>query len=305
MTTARSLSGRVAVVAGATRGAGRGIAVELGARGATVYVTGRSTRAGRSSMNRPETIEETADLVTAAGGHGVPVRCDHSSVPEVDALRARLEAEQGGRLDVLVNDVWGGDPLAQFVPFWEHDLEDGLRLWRNGIATHMITSHRLVPLMLRRRAGLVVEVTDGDRDDYRGSLFYDQVKTSVIRLARAQAEELAPHGISAVAFTPGFLRSEWMLDHLGVTEATWRDAVAEDPHFALSETPRFVGRAVAALAADPDVGRFTGRALSSWGLAREYGFTDVDGSRPDWGRWFEEVYLAGRDPREVDPAEYR
>jgi NAD(P)-dependent dehydrogenase (short-subunit alcohol dehydrogenase family) len=299
------LAGRVAVVAGATRGAGRGIAVELGALGATVYATGRSTRAGRSPMNRPETIEETAELVDAAGGRGVAVRCDHASVADVDALRARLESDEGGRLDVLVNDVWGGDALAAFVPFWEHDLDDGLRLWRNGVETHMITSHRLVPLMLARRSGLVVEVTDGDRDDYRGSLFYDQVKSSVIRLARAQAEELRPHGIAAVAVTPGFLRSEEMLDHLGVTEAGWRDAVAQDPHFAVSETPRLVGRAVAAVAADPRAGRFSGRVLTSWGLAREYGFTDADGSSPDWGRWFEDVVAPGRDPRTVDAAAYR
>jgi len=295
----------VAVVAGGTRGAGRGIAVALGALGATVYVTGRSTRAGRSEMGRPETIEETAELVDAAGGQGVAVRCDHLSVADVDALRGRLEAGRGGRLDVLVNDVWGGDALMRFVPFWRHDLADGLRLWRNGIETHMITSHRLVPLMVARRSGLVVEITDGDRDDYRGSLYYDQVKASVIRLARAQAQELRPHGVSAVAVTPGFLRSEEMLDHFGATESTWREAVAADPHFAISETPAYVGRAVAALASDPSVARFSGRALSSWGLAREYGFTDADGSRPDWGRWFEDVVLTGRDAATVDPAAYR
>lgn len=299
------LTGRVAVVAGGTRGAGRGIAVALGALGATVYVTGRSTRAGRSEMGRPETIEETAALVDAAGGHGVAVRCDHLSVADVDALRGRLEAERGGRIDVLVNDVWGGDALMRFVPFWEHDLADGLRLWRNGIETHMITSHRLVPLMVARGSGLVVEITDGDRDDYRGSLYYDQVKASVIRLARAQSQELRPHGVSAVAVTPGFLRSEEMLDHFDVTESNWRDAVTTDPHFVMSETPAYVGRAVAALASDPDVARFSGQALSSWGLAREYGFTDADGSRPDWGRWFEDVVLAGRDPTTVDPASYR
>jgi NAD(P)-dependent dehydrogenase (short-subunit alcohol dehydrogenase family) len=301
----RDLTEHVAVVAGATRGAGRGIAVELGARGATVWVTGRSTRAGRSEMGRPETIDETAELVDAAGGRGIAVRCDHTDAADVDDLRRAIEERSGGRLDVLVNDVWGGDALVEGGPFWEHDLDKGLRAWRNGVESHLVTSHRLVPLMVARGRGLVVEVTDGDRDDYRGSLFYDLVKASVIRLARAQAEELAPHGVVALAITPGFLRSEAMLEHFGVTEETWRDGVATDPHFALSETPRYVGRAVAALAADPDVGRVRGRALASWGLAREYGFTDVDGSRPDWGRWFEEVYLAGRDPRAVDPAPYR
>ena len=301
----RDLTEHVAVVAGATRGAGRGIAVELGARGATVWVTGRSTRAGRSEMGRPETIDETAELVDAAGGRGIAVRCDHTDPADVDDLRRAIEERSGGRLDVLVNDVWGGDALVEGGPFWEHDLDKGLRAWRNSVESHLVTSHRLVPLMVARGRGLVVEVTDGDRDDYRGSLFYDLVKASVIRLARAQAEELAPHGVVALAITPGFLRSEAMLEHFGVTEETWRDGVATDPHFALSETPRYVGRAVAALAADPDVGRVRGRALASWGLAREYGFTDVDGSRPDWGRWFEEVYLAGRDPRAVDPAPYR
>jgi NAD(P)-dependent dehydrogenase (short-subunit alcohol dehydrogenase family) len=301
----RDLTDHVAVVAGATRGAGRGIAVELGARGATVWVTGRSTRAGRSEMGRPETIEETAELVDAAGGRGIAIRCDHTDPADVDALRLAIEERSGGRLDLLVNDVWGGDGLMEHGPFWEHDLDKGLRAWRNGVESHLVTSHRLVPLMVSRGRGLVVEVTDGDREDYRGSLFYDLVKASVIRLARGQAEELAPHGVVALAITPGFLRSEAMLELFGVTEETWRDGVATDPHFALSETPRYVGRAIAALAADPDVGRFRGRPLASWGMAREYGLTDVDGSRPDWGRWFEEVYLAGRDPRAVDPAPYR
>jgi NAD(P)-dependent dehydrogenase (short-subunit alcohol dehydrogenase family) len=302
----RPLAGRVAVVAGGTRGAGRGIAVELGALGATVCVTGRSTRTRRSEMDRPETIEETAELVDAAGGRGVAVRCDHASVDDVDRLRARLEADEDGRLDVLVNDVWGGDPHVRWgVPFWEHDLRAGLRAWDNGVRTHLVTSHRLVPLMVARGRGLVIEVTDGAGDDYRGSLFYDLVKSSVIRLARAQSEELRPHGVTAVALTPGFLRSEAMLDHFGVTEATWRDATAADRHFALSETPRYVGRAAAALAADPGVARWSGRALSSWALAREYGFDDADGSRPDWGRWYEEVIAPGRDPRTADPSRYR
>ncbi|WP_217915195.1 SDR family oxidoreductase [Miltoncostaea marina] len=302
----RPLAGRVALVAGATRGAGRGIAVELGGAGATVWVTGRSTRAGRSEMGRAETIEETAGLVEAAGGRAVAVRCDHTDPADVAALRGRLEREAGGRLDVLVNDVWGGDRLVRWdAPFWEHDLADGLRALRNGVESHLITSHALAPLMAARGAGLIVEVTDGVRDDYRGSLFYDLVKASVIRLAVAQAAELGPHGVTAVAVTPGFLRSEAMLDHFGVTEERWREGVARDPHFAISETPRYVGRAVAALAADPRVARWAGRALSPWGLAAEYGLRDLDGSRPDWGRWFDEVVAVGADPRDADPAAYR
>ena len=301
-----SLAGRVAVVAGATRGAGRGIAVALGALGATVYATGRTTRAGRSPMGRPETIEGTAERVNAAGGRGVAVRCDHTDAADVAALRDRIARDEGGRLDVLVNDVWGGDPLVTWgVPFWEHDLDAGLRAWRNGLESHLVTAHALAPLMAARRGGLLIGVTDGDRDDYRGSLFYDLVKSSVIRLARAQAAELGPHGVTALAVTPGFLRSEAMLDHFGVTESTWRDAVAADPHFALSETPAYVGRAVAALACDPDPARWAGRVLTSWGLAREYGFTDADGSRPDWGRWFDDVVALGRDPAGADAACYR
>jgi NAD(P)-dependent dehydrogenase (short-subunit alcohol dehydrogenase family) len=294
MTGDLPLEGHVALVAGGTRGAGRGIARELGAAGATVYVTGRSTRASRSPMNRPETIEDTAEQVTAAGGHGIPVRVDHSRPDEVERLVQRIDAEQAGRLDLLVNDIWGGDPLANWsLPFWEHSLEDGLQLVRNGIETHLVTSRFAVPLMVARGSGLVVEVTDGVSDDYRGSLYYDLVKSAVIRLAKAQAAELAPHGVTAVAVTPGFLRSEAMLDHFGVTEETWREAVKKDPHFAASETPALVGRAVAALAADPDVARFAGQALSSWGLAREYGFSDADGSRPDWGEHWERHVAAG------------
>src|SRR3954470_9530280 len=279
-----TLEGQVALVAGGTRGAGRGIARELGAAGATVYVTGRTTRAGRSPMDRPETIEDTAEQVTAAGGLGIAVCVDHSQPDEVEALTQRIAAEQDGRLDVLVNDVWGGDPLANWaLPFWEHSLDDGLRMVRSGIETHLITSRFAVPLMVARGAGLVVEVTDGVSDDYRGSLYYDLVKSAVIRLAKAQAAELRPRGVTALALTPGFLRSEAVLDHFGVTEATWREAIDQDPHFAARETPAEVGRAVAALAADPEVARFAGQALSSWGLAKEYGFADSDGSRPDWG----------------------
>jgi NAD(P)-dependent dehydrogenase (short-subunit alcohol dehydrogenase family) len=283
------LLNHVALVAGATRGAGRGIAVELGSAGATVYVTGRTTRRERSPMNRPETIEDTAELVDAAGGRGIAVRVDHSDPAQVAELVARIAGEQDGRLDVLVNDVWGGDPLTDWSsPFWRHPLDDGLRLLRQAVETHVITSHHAVPLLVERGAGLVVEITDGVSDDYRGSLFYDLAKASVIRLARGMAAELGPRGVTAVALTPGFLHSEAVLDHFGVTAEGWRDAIAKDRHFAASETPRFVGRAVAALAADPDVDRWNGRALSSWQLANAYGFTDVDGSRPDWGAHFAE-----------------
>jgi NAD(P)-dependent dehydrogenase (short-subunit alcohol dehydrogenase family) len=288
------LERQVALVAGGTRGAGRGIARELGAAGATVYVTGRTTRAGRSPMDRPETIEDTAEQVTAAGGRGIAVRVDHSQPDEVEALIERIAAEQDGRLDVLVNDVWGGDPLANWsLPFWEHSLDDGLRMVRNGIETHLITSRFAVPLMIARGSGLVVEVTDGVSDDYRGSLYYDLVKSAVIRLAKGQAAELAPHGVTALALTPGFLRSEAVLEHFGVTEASWRDAVERDPHFAFSETPAYIGRAAAALAADAGVARFAGQALSTWGLSKEYGFTDADGTQPDWGAHWERHVAGG------------
>ncbi|MFD0689444.1 SDR family oxidoreductase [Actinomadura fibrosa] len=295
MTT--SLEGKVALVAGGTRGAGRGIAVELGAAGATVYVTGRSTRERRSEMDRPETIEETAELVTAAGGTGIAVRVDHLESEQVRALVERIDREQG-RLDVLVNDIWGGELLFSWEDrIWEHSLAKGLRILRLAVDTHLITSHHALPLLLRRPGGLVVEVTDGtaeyNAENYRVSVYYDLAKTSVLRLAFAQAKELEPFGATAVALTPGWLRSEIMLETFGVTEETWRDALAKQPHFAISETPAFVGRAVAALAADPDVRRWNGRSLSSGGLAGVYGFTDVDGSRPDAWRYLVEVQDAG------------
>ncbi|GAB3150518.1 SDR family oxidoreductase [Microbispora hainanensis] len=293
-----SLEGKVALVAGATRGAGRGIAVELGAAGATVYVTGRSTRERRSEMNRPETIEETAELVTAAGGRGIAVPVDHLDREQVRALVERIDAEQGG-LDVLVNDIWGGELLFSWSDrLWEHSLDDGLRILRLAIDTHIITSHYALPLLIRRPGGLVVEVTDGTAEynaaNYRVSFFYDLAKTSVNRMAFAQAKELAPHGATAVSLTPGWLRSELMLEHFGVTEANWRDALAKQPHFAISETPAFVGRAVVALAADPEVSRWNGQSLSSGRLAQVYGFTDVDGSRPDCWRYMVEVQDPGR-----------
>jgi len=288
-----SLADTVALVTGATRGAGRGIAVELGAAGATVYVTGRTTRSARSPMNRAETIEDTAELVTQHGGTGIAVQVDHTERAQVAALIERIAAEQEGRLDVLVNDIWGGDPLIEDKPFWEHDLDAGLLAISNSIETHVITSALAAPMKIARGRGLIIEMTDGTgREGYRGNLYYDLAKQAMIRLAEGEAHELRPHGVTALALTPGFLRSEAMLDHFGVTEETWRDGIARDRHFAASETPRFVGRAVVALASDPDVARFSGQALSSWELGREYEFNDVDGTRPDWGAHYEK-HVAG------------
>jgi NAD(P)-dependent dehydrogenase (short-subunit alcohol dehydrogenase family) len=300
-----SLDQHVALVAGATRGAGRGIAVALGEAGATVYCTGRSTRHRRSEYNRPETIEETAELVDAAGGTGIAIEVDHLDPFAVEALVARIDRDHA-RLDLLINDVWGGEKLFAFdTPIWEHDLADGLRLVKLGLETHLITSHFALPLLIRRPGGLVVEMTDGTRayneTHYRNSAFYDLVKNAVVRLAYAQARELAPHGCTALALTPGWMRSEMMLDTFGVTEETWRDA--SQPHFAaISESPRFVGRAVAALAADPAVHHRNGGSFSSGELAREYGFTDVDGSQPDCWRYLVEVEGRGRP---ADPTGYR
>jgi NAD(P)-dependent dehydrogenase (short-subunit alcohol dehydrogenase family) len=292
-----ALTGRVALVAGATRGAGRGIAVALGEAGATVYCTGRSTREHRSEIDRPETIEETAELVTEAGGEGIAVAVDHLVPEQVAGLVERIDSGHG-RLDVLVNDVWGSEHLFDWkAPVWEHDLGDGLRLLRLAVETHLITSHHALPLLIRNAGGLVVEVTDGtaayNAGHYRVTMFYDLAKTSVIRLAWAQAQELREHGCTAVALTPGWMRSELMLEHHGVSEANWRDATERTPHFCISESPRYVGRAVSALAADPDRSRWNAESLSSGQLAQEYGFTDVDGTQPDCWRYMVEVIEAG------------
>ncbi|GAB3283649.1 SDR family oxidoreductase [Larkinella harenae] len=293
----KTLTGKVALVAGATRGAGRGIAVELGRAGATVYVTGRTTRSQLSEYGLPQTIEETAELVTQAGGQGIAVQVDHLVHEDVHRLVEQIDREQG-QLDILVNDIWGGEFLTEWhKPVWEHSLEKGLRLLRLAIDTHIITSHYALPLLIRKPGGLVLELTDGtaeyNRSNYRISLFYDLAKSSVIRLAWAQAQELAPFGGTAVALTPGWLRSEIMLDLFGVSEANWRDALPKEPHFVISETPYYVGRAVVALASDTALQRWNGQSTSSGALAKEYGFTDVDGSQPDAWRYVVEVQDAG------------
>lgn len=288
----RPLEGQIAVVAGATRGAGRGIACALGEAGATVYCTGRSVR-GRPNTTgyfagRPETIEETAEMVDARGGRGVPVRVDHLVETEVRALFRRVRRE-AGRLDVLVNDMSEGE-VHDWKPFWKLGLEKGFRALRQGFHSHVITSRHAAPLMVEYGRGLIVEVGDGDSLGYRGNLFYDLVKISTARLAYAMAEELREHGVTVVTVTPGYMRTETVLESFGVTEANWRDGARRDANFLASETPFFVGRAIAALAADPHVLDKSGGLYSSWGLAREYGFTDVDGGRPDLGRHWEEVF---------------
>ena len=301
------LAGKVALVAGATRGGGRGIAVALGEAGATVYATGRSTRERRSEIDRPETIEETAEMVTAAGGEGIAVAVDHLDPGQVSGLVERIDSEQG-RLDLLVNDIWGAEHLFEWnTPVWEHDLANGLQLLRLAIDTHLITSHYALPLLVRRPGGLVVEVTDGtaayNADHFRVNLFYDLAKTSVTRIAWAQAQELRSHQGTAVALTPGWMRSEAMLEHHGVSESNWRDATERTPHFCISESPRYLGRAVAALAGDPDLSRWSGQSLSSGELAQVYDFTDLDGTRPDCWRYMVEV--VEREGAEPGDAGYR
>ncbi len=300
-TQKKVLQGKIALVAGATRGAGRGIAIALGEAGATVYCTGRSSRGRPATPGRSETIEETAELVTAAGGHGIAVRVNHTEPAEVKEVVARIKRGHQG-LDILVNDVWGGDPLTEWgKTFWTVNLENGLRMLEQAIHSHIITAHYAVPLMLGRRRGIIFEITDGDAFYYRGNLFYDLVKISVIRLAFAMSRELRKRDIAAVALTPGFLRSEAVLEHFGVSEANWKDAGKKKSgnsanqndapsDFMVSESPRYIGRAVVALAADRQVSKKSGRVFSSWALAREYGFTDIDGTQPHWGNYARKKY---------------
>lgn len=303
--TGQPLAGKVALVAGATRGAGRAIAVELARAGAFVYATGRSSSvAGRSDMDRPETIEETGELISAAGGKGKALRVDHLEPAQVAALVDLIGQEQG-RLDILINDIFGGDRYMQWdKKLWEHDLDGGLRMLRLGIDTHLITSAKALPLMLSGDGGLVVEMTDGTSEynkNFRKNVgfYYDLVKATVERITIGLAAELADQGCTAVAVTPGWLRSEQMLDHFGVTEQNWRDALPGEPHFCISESPAYVGRAIAALATDPGAGRYAGKVVSSAQLARTYGVTDTDGTQPDCWQYLVEIQDPGRPATEL------
>jgi NAD(P)-dependent dehydrogenase (short-subunit alcohol dehydrogenase family) len=288
-TAGKALAGHVAVVAGATRGAGRGVARALGEAGAIVYCTGRSTTGAPSAYGRPETIDETAAFVTADGGTGVAVRVDHTIEDEVAALFARVEREQG-RLDLVVDSVAGEDPgLGGWTPVWKTDLSRGPDALRAALFSHVVTAKHAATIMQKRKRGLLVEVTEGDLLFGGGNVLGELVKTGLKALAVRLAHELRPHRVAAVAVTPGFLRSEAMLQHFGVTEETWRDGGKRDKHFLQSETPRFLGRGVAALAADEQALALSGEILSSWDLARRYQVDDVDGQRPDWGPYFRDI----------------
>jgi NAD(P)-dependent dehydrogenase (short-subunit alcohol dehydrogenase family) len=305
MSSGRPLSGKVALVAGATRGAGRAFAIELAAAGAAVYASGRSSETRRSEIDRPETIEGTVARAADAGGEAVPVTCDHLEPTEVQALVSRIDSERG-RLDILVNNIWGGDHLTGWDDtLWEHDLAAGLRILRLAIDTHIITSHAAIPLLIRNPGGLVIEVTDGDAEfnaTYRGTFFYDLAKVTPHRMALALSQELRDYDATAVSLSPGWIRSEAMLEHFGVSEDNWRDGTAKDPHFCISETPHYVARAAVALAADPDRSRFAGQSLASWDLGPTYGITDLDGTQPHMLRYHREVIETGRP---ADDAGYR
>ena len=289
------LAGRVALVAGATRGAGRAIAVELARAGAYVYATGRSSRiSGRSEIDRPETIEDTGDAIEAAGGTGSALVVDHEDPDAVAALVERIGSEHD-RLDVLVNDIFGGDRYADWEhPLWEHDLSGGLRMLRMGVDTHLITSHHALPLVLRTAqahgvTGLVIEMTDGTAEfnaNFREGVgfYYDLVKANVERIVKGLTFELKEHPVTAVGVTPGWLRSEGMLEGFGVREDNWRDALEKVPGFAISESPTYVARGVAAMAAGGEPERWSGQIVTARQLADAYNLTDTDGSRPDcWG----------------------
>jgi NAD(P)-dependent dehydrogenase (short-subunit alcohol dehydrogenase family) len=301
----RPLAGRTALVAGATRGAGRAFAVELAAAGAIVYATGRSSKDSRSEIDRPETIEETAARAAESGGEVVAVVCDHLDPSQVRDLVRRIDAERG-RLDILVNNIWGGDHLTAWdARLWEHDLDAGLRILRLAIDTHIITSHAAIPLLIRNPGGLVIEVTDGNAEfnaSYREAFFYDLAKVTPQRMALGLSEELGDYEATAVSLSPGWIRSEAMLDHFGVTEENWREGTAKDPHFCISETPHYVAGCAVALAADPDRSRFSGQSLASWDLGPIYGVTDLDGTQPHFLRYHREVIKAGKP---ADDSGYR
>lgn len=281
------LKGKVAVVAGATRGAGRGIACMLGQAGATVYCTGRSTRQNLSEINRTETIEETAELVTSLGGTGIWVQVDHQDPDQVRGLFERVRQHQG-HLDILVNNMSGDQFLThgmlsgkELIPFWRYPIEKGIATQQNGVHTHLITSYFAAPLLVERKQGLIIEINDCNCLQYNDvGVYYSLSKTALVLLAYFMAEELKPHHVTVVSLTPGWLRSETMLDGFGVTEENWQDAVQEAPDFINSETPFYIGRAVVALATDPNVMEKTGHALSAGYLAHEYNFTDIDGRQP-------------------------
>lgn len=280
------LKKKIALVAGGTRGAGRAIAVKLGEAGAIVYVTGRTTINSQSPMGRKETIEETAELVTKAGGLGIPVKVDHTVETEVIALFEQIQKEHG-TLDILINDIWGGDPLTEWgKPIGEHDLHKGLQTQKQAVQSHIITSHYSIPLFKENKHGIIIEITDGMDYKPRGNFYYSLAKISAIHMAQAMAQDLKDYNITCIAVTPGFLRSEAMLEQFGVTEENWKDAAKIDQHFGASESPYYIGEAIRCLVTDPDIGLKTGGVYSTWNLSEEYGFKDVDGSQPHWGNYF-------------------
>lgn len=287
----RTLEGKVALVSGATRGAGRAMALALSEAGALVYATGRSTKGNPSEIGRKETIEETADLAKSNGGKIIPVRVDHTQIEQVRSLADQINREQKGKLDIFIDDVWGGDHLLTFdKPLWECNIENNLRMINNSLESHLITTHFITPLLVKNKSGLLIEITDGVDFGYRANLSYSIVKSAIILLANYLHKELQGHNVTAFALTPGFLRSEAMLDHFGVKEENWRDAVKKEPHFIASETPAYIGRAVVSLASDPNVHHKSGKVWSTWKLSEEYDFTDIDGSRPHWGRHYKEHF---------------
>ncbi|MCA0970669.1 SDR family NAD(P)-dependent oxidoreductase [Halobacillus litoralis] len=284
-----NLKNKIALVAGATRGAGRAMAIKLGEAGATVYVTGRTTRREQSPMSRKETIEDSAELVTKAGGTGIAVQVDHTDEAQVKELIQKIKDEQNGQLDILINDIWGGDPLTEWgKDIADHDLHKGLQMQDQAVRAHIITAHYAVPIMKKNKSGLIIEITDGTDYNYRQNFYYSLAKVSNIHMAKAMAEDLKDYSITAVALTPGFLRSEAMLEYFGVTEENWKEGVNVDPHFIASETPFYIGEAVKHLAMDEDVHRFNGRTLSTWELSEVYDFKDADGTQPHWGNYFKE-----------------